>query len=259
MTPYRRVVDVASQQPGNGRRGAELDFFAAVVAASQAGFAFAADDVGFDGDAVADTVGGDGGVGGDDDAGGLVAEDVRVGYDHGTDAAGVPEVDVRAGRVWMSVIGEHARAEWCVWAETAYPHMPVLLMAMVTSPGWRLSPLVASCWVGTASATQRSWAGFVYTPMLGLEGFTVVVVVVVDIVRVCGREWIGCGIVEGESESESSCRDWKIEENCRCTHLPYLNSHQHYYTRDGASSSQVASCRHTWRSLFFDGNVGFGG
>ena len=54
----------------------------------------AADDVRFDGDAVAGGERGDGGVGGEDDAGGFVAEDVGVCYDHGADAAGVPEVDV---------------------------------------------------------------------------------------------------------------------------------------------------------------------
>ena len=54
----------------------------------------AADDVRFDGDAVAWGEVRDGGVGGEDDAGGFVAEDVCVCYDHGADAAGVPEVDV---------------------------------------------------------------------------------------------------------------------------------------------------------------------
>jgi hypothetical protein len=43
-------------------------------------------------------VGGDGRMFGHDHPGGLVAEDVRVGDDHGADAAGVPEVDVGSGR-----------------------------------------------------------------------------------------------------------------------------------------------------------------
>ena len=75
----------------------ELDLEAAVVAAGEARRAFAADDVGLDGDAVAGFEGGDGGVHGDDRAGGFVAEDVCVFDNHGADAAGVPEVDVGAG------------------------------------------------------------------------------------------------------------------------------------------------------------------
>ena len=86
--------DVAAEEAVDGRGGEEAHVDAAVVAACEAVFAFVADEVGFDCDAVADFEVGDGGVGGDYDAGGFVAEDVVVGYDHGANAAGVPEVDV---------------------------------------------------------------------------------------------------------------------------------------------------------------------
>jgi hypothetical protein len=62
-----------------------------------------------------------------------------------------------------------------------YPQIPVLFMATVISPGFKLSPFSTSSCVGTASATQRSCAGFVYTPMLAFAGWTAVAVVVVDI------------------------------------------------------------------------------
>lgn len=96
VAPHGRVVDVAAQEAVHGRRGQEAHVEAAVVAARQAGFARVADDVRFDGDAVAGLEVRDGGVRGEDDAGGFVAEDVGVRYHHGADAAGVPEVDVRS-------------------------------------------------------------------------------------------------------------------------------------------------------------------
>lgn len=61
----------------------------------------------------------------------------------------------------------------------AHPHIPVLLMAMVTSPGFKSLPSCTESREGSASATQRSCSGFVKTPMLG---FDAVVVVVEDIV-----------------------------------------------------------------------------
>lgn len=94
MAPDGGVVNVAAEEAVDGRGGEEAHVEAAVVAACEAGFAGVADDVGFDGDAVAGAEVRDGGVRGEDDAGGFVAEDVRVCYDHGADAAGVPEVDV---------------------------------------------------------------------------------------------------------------------------------------------------------------------
>lgn len=94
VAPDGRVVDVAAQQAGDGRRAAELDRLASVVFACQAGFALAADDVGFDGDAVADVVRFDRRVFGHHDTGGFVAEHVRVFHDHGADGAVFPEVDI---------------------------------------------------------------------------------------------------------------------------------------------------------------------
>lgn len=98
VAPYGGVVDVAAEETGDRGRAAEQDGLAPVVAACQAGLAGVADDVGLDGYAVAGLEVRYGGVGGDDGAGGLVAEDVVVGDDHGANAAGVPEVDIRAGR-----------------------------------------------------------------------------------------------------------------------------------------------------------------
>ena len=86
--------DVAAEEAVDGRGGEEAHVDAAVVAACEAVFAFVADEVGFDCYAVAYFEVGDGGVGGDYDAGGFMAKDVVVCYDHGANAAGVPEVDV---------------------------------------------------------------------------------------------------------------------------------------------------------------------
>lgn len=61
--------------------------------------------------------------------------------------------------------------------DTAYPQMPVLLIAIVISPGCKLSPFSTSSLLGTASPTQRSCAGLVYTPMLAFEDATSVIVV----------------------------------------------------------------------------------
>jgi hypothetical protein len=41
------------------------------------------------------------------------------------------------------------------------PQIPVLRMAMVTSPGWRAAPVLTLSAVGSASLIQRSWAGLV--------------------------------------------------------------------------------------------------
>ena len=97
MAPDGRVGDVAAEEAVDGRGGEELHALAAVVAAGEAGFAGVADETRFDGDAVADFQVGDGRVGGENDAGGFVAEDVGVFDDHGADAAGVPEVDIGSG------------------------------------------------------------------------------------------------------------------------------------------------------------------
>lgn len=87
--------DISPQQAVHRRRRQEAHLLAPVVPARQAGFARVTDDVGFDGDAVARPEVRDGrSVDGQHDAGGFVAEDVRVRDDHGSDAAVLPEVDI---------------------------------------------------------------------------------------------------------------------------------------------------------------------
>lgn len=64
VAPHCGVGDVAAEEAVNGWGGKETHVDTAVVAACQAVFAFVADEVGFDCDAVADFEVGDGGVGG---------------------------------------------------------------------------------------------------------------------------------------------------------------------------------------------------
>lgn len=47
--------------------------------------------------------------------------------------------------------------------------MPVLRMAMVTSPGFKSDPAATLSAVGSAALIHKSWLGLVYTPMLGLR------------------------------------------------------------------------------------------
>jgi hypothetical protein len=71
-----------------------LDLVATVVAARKARLAGIADDVGLDGDTVANLEVGYGGVNCDDVACGFVAENVVVLDNHGANAASVPEVNI---------------------------------------------------------------------------------------------------------------------------------------------------------------------
>ena len=103
MTPHGGVCYVAAEEPVDGWRGEEFHLLTAIIAASETRFAGVADEAWLNGDAVADFKVGDGGVGGEDYAGGFVAEDVGVLDDHGADAAGVPEVDVRSVKRFRSV------------------------------------------------------------------------------------------------------------------------------------------------------------
>lgn len=57
-----------------------------------------------------------------------------------------------------------------------YPQIPVLLTAIVTSPGFKLSPFCTLSTVGAASLIQRSCLGLVKMPMFALVGFTIVAV-----------------------------------------------------------------------------------
>ena len=65
-----------------------------------------------------------------------------------------------------------------------YPQIPVLFTATVISPSLRASPFSTSALEGLVSATQRSWPGFVKTPMFSRVGLRVVVVSVVDMLTV---------------------------------------------------------------------------
>lgn len=57
-----------------------------------------------------------------------------------------------------------------------YPQIPVLLIAIVTSPGFRPSPFCTLSTVGSASLIHRSCFGFVKMPMFALVGLTIVAV-----------------------------------------------------------------------------------
>lgn len=87
MTPHGRVLQIPSEQACDGWCRKELDAFTAVVPTSETGLALMANDVWFDGYAVAGFEGGDRWVNGKDCAGGFVTEDVCVLYNHGSNAA----------------------------------------------------------------------------------------------------------------------------------------------------------------------------
>ena len=98
VAPHGGVVDIAAEEARDGRSGAEKDRVAAIVATRQARLALAADDVGLDGNAVADLQRLDVVVDGNNDACRFVAEYVVVFNNHRADAAGVPEVNIRPCR-----------------------------------------------------------------------------------------------------------------------------------------------------------------
>ena len=90
--------DVAPEQAIDRRGGEEAHASAAVVASREARVAGPADDVRLDGHAVARLKGCDGRVGCQNDACRFMPKDVCACYDHGADAAGVPEVNIRSVR-----------------------------------------------------------------------------------------------------------------------------------------------------------------
>jgi hypothetical protein len=90
------VVNISAKQAVDGRSGEEGDILATVVAASQAGLAGVTDNVGFNGDAVAEFEVGDVGSDRDNLTGRFVTEDVVSSDDHGANATSVPKVDVGA-------------------------------------------------------------------------------------------------------------------------------------------------------------------
>lgn len=76
----------------------------------------------------------------------------------------MPEVNIGTDGV-LAVLPEDLIA--------TYPQIPVLLIATVTSPGFKLSPFWTLSRDGVASATHSSCCGFVYTPILAFEGFSI--------------------------------------------------------------------------------------
>ena len=94
MAPHCGVGDIAAEEAVNGWGGKETHVDTAIVAACEAVFAFVADEVGFDRDAIADFEVGDRGVGGDYYTSRFMAKDMVGCYDHGADAASVPKVNV---------------------------------------------------------------------------------------------------------------------------------------------------------------------
>lgn len=94
MTPYGLMIDISPQQAMNGRRAQEIDIFASVVSSRQARLALMADDSRLYSNAIPNLEMGNGRVGGQNDARGFVAEYVIACYDHGTDTALMPEVNV---------------------------------------------------------------------------------------------------------------------------------------------------------------------
>ena len=104
VAPDGRVVDVAAEQAVDGRRGEERNLFTSIVSAREAGFASVADDIGFDGDAVAGFEVRYARVGCDHSASRFVTENVIPLDDHRADAASVPEVDIGAGSLAVTLV-----------------------------------------------------------------------------------------------------------------------------------------------------------
>lgn len=106
-----------------------------------------------------------------------------------------------------------------------YPQMPVLLIATVTHPSGRSSPLpfLTLSRLGVDSSTHSLCSGLVKTPMLGLEMVSTVVVVVVDILTVdqCTTE------EERERESIEE-EDESVQGNCGRSSYPTVEGLEGY-------------------------------
>lgn len=98
MAPDSRVVDIAAKETIDGRSGQEFHLLTAIVPAREAGFAIVTNEARLDSDAIARLKVGDGGMGSDDYSSGLVAEDMLICDDHGSNCSMTPEVDVRSVR-----------------------------------------------------------------------------------------------------------------------------------------------------------------
>lgn len=55
-----------------------------------------------------------------------------------------------------------------LWKRYTHPQIPVLLIAMVTSPSFNACPLFTSSTLGPLSSTHNLCSGLQYTPMFGL-------------------------------------------------------------------------------------------
>jgi hypothetical protein len=62
---------------------------------------------------------------------------------------------------------EKSASEFYASCLLSYPQIPVLLIAIVTSPGCKFFPVSTDSSEGSASPTQSLCSGFVYTPILG--------------------------------------------------------------------------------------------
>jgi hypothetical protein len=158
------MINVSAKQTGDWWGRQELDFLATVVSASKAWLAFIADDVGLNSDTVSNFEMLNGRVNFQYNASRFVSKDMCTSNDHRTNAARMPEMN----------IGTHQEsAKLSETGFATYPQIPVLLIPTVTSPGFKLSPFSTLSREGAASATHRSCCGFVYTPILAFEGFSI--------------------------------------------------------------------------------------
>lgn len=155
------MVDISAEESRDWWSGKEGDLFAAIVTSCEAGFAFAADDVWFDRNSIANFEACDRGVDCEDCASRFVSENVVVGNNHGANTASMPEVDIRSVREELAIVLKGSRK--------SYPQIPVLLIPIVTSPSFKPSPLATVSTAGSALPIHKLWAGLVYTPMLGFE------------------------------------------------------------------------------------------
>jgi hypothetical protein len=163
MTPDSRVVDISAEEARIRWGRQEFDFLAAVVSSSEAWLAFVADDVGFNGNSIPHFEVLDRRMDGQNNTRRFVPKDMCIFDDHRTNATSMPEVNIgtaRVSRVLCKCFATH-------------PQIPVLLIPIVTSPCFKLSPFRTLSREGSASATQSSCAGFVYTAMFALEDFSI--------------------------------------------------------------------------------------
>lgn len=160
------MVDISAKETGHRWGGEEEDLLATIVATCKTGLTLVADDIGFDGNAIARLEVCDRRVDCEDCSCGFVTEDVIICNYHGPNATSVPEVDIRSVQKVSSVsiclrfcilrlahsiihalVAQGPRIKkWkmqSVYEKSAtHPQMPVLLIAMVTSPSFNPSP----CW-----------------------------------------------------------------------------------------------------------------